>query len=143
MQVSRGCYLTELDVRAYVADNETKEGFPCDFDFTPEEMAHAMQSAAREWNSTPPYVSNAFPNQLSKHTNIFYDGCAAFLYLLLLQKEMRGDTPYTAGSVNVDIAARRVPHYREMYTLFYERFMQAARAKKKITNIEAFTGRVG
>lgn len=139
------CYVQESDVRQFVADNETRAGMAgfYDLDFTPEDIADAMVSAAREFNSIPPYVSTVQPNMLSKTTNMFLDVIAYFLYMRALQYEQRHDVPYTAGSVTVDVAARKIAHFTNSMKMFYDRFLQAARSLKKQVNITRAYGGVG
>ena len=74
---------------------------------------------------------------------MFFDACAYFLYLRALQLERRHDTPYKAGSVEVDLAARRIGHYEKAAKEFYERFVTTAKTKKKLINYTRACGAVG
>ena len=139
------CYITEQEVREYVEDYDTAHGMlgQVDYDFAPKAILSAMQACAREYNGLPPRISNVRPTALPKNSNLFFDGIAYFLYLRALQHEKRHDVPYKAGSVEVDIAARRIAHYEGAIKMFNERFFGVAKQHKRLANYTLMSGRVG
>ena len=57
--VGSNTYLTNLDVRIWLRDNDPDANFLLDdFEFSPEEIRTAMTLAVDKWNETPPYLRN-------------------------------------------------------------------------------------
>lgn len=137
--------VTEDEVRHYIADNDTRAGVfgQLDYEFSPEQIAAAMRSAAREYNGIPPYVSRVSPDRLPADDNTFFDGIAYFLYMRAMQLEQLRDVPYEAGNVKVDIAARRIQHFATSLKFFGDRFNEGVKSEKKIRNYSIFRGAVG
>lgn len=138
-------YVTEDDVRNYLLDIQSRNNvLDLDIQISGPEIMSAMQSAAREFNSLPPYSVKANPNALSKETNLFLDAIAYFIYLQKLAYERERDVPYTAGgSVGVELGARRIKHYQEAMQIHMQRFQQAATTYKRHINSNRGWGAVG
>ena len=69
------CGMTEWDVRKYTHDYDTREGIAemFDVDFSPGDIAAAMESCAREYNGLAPYTDTVKPGNLPKNDNSFFD----------------------------------------------------------------------
>lgn len=73
--VGSNTYLTDLDVRIWLRDNDPEANLLLnDFEFTPEEIRTCMTLAVDHWNEQPPFISNydydefPFRSQLLKGT---------------------------------------------------------------------------
>lgn len=136
--------ITEEEVRHYVLDQAAQQS-RLDFgvEFSPEDIAKAMTRCARDYNSMSPTIERVNASALPDDTNVFLDGIAMHLYLGKLQCEQRTDIKYEAGNATVDAAGPQIQHYQENIKYFGERFMSAAKDRKRDLNNKAAYGRIG
>lgn len=95
--------ITITDMRNWVMDRTPADNpLEGDLFFTDEEIVSAMKAAAREFNSVPPYVIFADPNQLDDSTNMMFEATAEFLYKAKRHSLGRNAFTYSGGNVSVD-----------------------------------------
>jgi hypothetical protein len=109
-----------------------------DLEFSPEEIAGAMTSAARRYNGIPPFIGAADPNALPAQTNIFFDGIAYELYALQYRKLSKQDIDYSAGGVSANLVTKRLNYITRLMETHRNDFESAARDQKRIRNRNAF-----
>lgn len=110
---------------------------------TPEDIQSAMESAAREWNDVPPYISTARASCLPNDTNILFDAIAFHLLCREKQKLTREDIDYSAGGVQANLVKARLKHIDDQAKFYFEKFQKAAREKKTAINLSRANGPVG
>ena len=138
-------HLTEWDVRQYINDHAVQKNNrnAADLDYSPGQIAFAMESAAREFNGLIPYSYSVKAKALPKDDNLFLDATAYFLYLGSLQEEQRHSVAYTAGSVQVSVSQELIKNYSTATQMLYARFQQTAVSRKKIANLRQGYRRIG
>ena len=130
--------ITLEDIRQYVADASIADNeLAMDFTFSNEDIASAMRSAARSYNSIPPLIGNVNPDCLPADTNLFFDGVAMHLCMVEYQRRTKADIDYSAGGVITNLVAKRIIHLQGLIKMFRERFEAAAQALKLSQNIRA------
>lgn len=133
--------ITLEEIRQYMADASIADNeLSMDFTFSNEDIAGAMRSAARSYNSIPPLISGASADSLSADTNMFFDGIAMHLCMIEFQRRTKADIDYTAGGVTTNLVSRRIVHLQGLIKMFRERFEQAAQNYKISINIRAGYG---
>lgn len=138
--------ITEGDVRAYIKDRAEGDNplFSGDLRFSSEEIAQAMRTAAREYNSLPPLgVSTVSPDRLPGDTNVFLDGITAALLRTALVNEAANDLQVQAGNVTVQVGATQIGHLKTLIPMFDERFRTAATNIKVGINLSHAYGSIG
>jgi len=142
---STNTYVTVEDIRLYILDRSIEDNADWDKDlsFSDEEIMAAMERAAREYNSIPPFVSSASAECLPKDTNMFFDATAQQLYIAEVNRASRNDIDFDAGGVTTSIEAKRIDHMRRLAAEHGENFKEAARARKITQNWMEGFGRVG
>lgn len=139
------CYIVEQDVRMYLLDRGAQDNLlDNDYTFATDEIIAAMNRAAREYNSMPPYVAQVVSaDRLPNDTNIFLDAIAEQLYIAKLANLARNDFDYDAGGMQVSPDAKRILAFKELIKFHNERWRQPALQLKSAININSFWGQVG
>lgn len=137
-----GC-IVEEDVRDYLGLQRREDAIFGDMNPTAAEITSAMKSAAREWNSIPPYVLPTDAAHLNDSTNVFFDAITMHLLMKELQKLTREDIDYTTGGVTTTLVAKRIAHVEKLIKLYTNRFLEAAKAMKLAKNLNDAFGSVG
>lgn len=138
--------ITEDDVRSYIkdkveSDNPLNAG---ELRYTSEEIASAMRTAAREFNSLPPIgVIYVDQNSLPGDTNVFLDGTTAALLRMTLLKEAANDIQVSGGNVQVQVGSVQIAHLKTLIPMFDERFRKAATDIKVARNLMDACGSIG
>lgn len=138
-------YVTIKGLRQYLSADTGLPGLGLAISpWTRQELAQAIVSAARTYNSIPPLLSGGCnPSTLPTNTNMFFDGAAAQAYQLLLMKLQRRDVTVQAGGVTTNPVERQIKHAQEMFKQFDQSFREAARVVKLTINHCGGYGRVG
>ena len=137
-------YLTVDDIRLYILDRSVADNdLDRDLSFSNDEIFAAMERAAREYNSLPPFVNSARAACLPKDTNMFLDGVVQQLYIAWLNRAMRNDIDYDAGGVVTSLEAKRIKHMQQLAQDHGERFREAARNRKVFLNMSEGYGPIG
>jgi hypothetical protein len=130
-------YLKHADVIDWIRLRDPSDN-PLELDtLEPEDIANAMRSAAREYNSIPPLVGSVTADQLSDETNLFLDAIAEQLYRRELAKLTRKDVDYTAGGVSTNLVTKRITHLENLIKDHNARFVEAARNIKVARNLRS------
>lgn len=137
--------LTEGDVRSYLADQAIQQFNALDLgvEFTSEEIASAMKSAARAYNSLPPLVDTVSPSALPGDSNLFLDSIAQHLCILRLLVEQRNDVDYNAGNATASVAGKQIEHLTANAKMYGDRFRDSAVALKREKNNRLCYGGIG
>jgi hypothetical protein len=135
--------LTEQDVRNEAADRfPAQHSLHSDILFSSADIADAMRSAARQYNSIQPLVDSVDPSRLPGDSNIFLDGVVAALYRRLRNSEALNELSYSAGNVNV-VGGTLKQNMEKLAKEYEERFVSAATQRKVSINISRAFGRIG
>lgn len=95
-------YLTDLDVRIWLRDNDPEANVLLDdFEFTPEEIRTAMTLTVDYWNETPPFISS-FDYDRFPYRFALLKGTAANLLFMAAHRYRRNQLNYSAGGVSID-----------------------------------------
>jgi len=129
-------YLTVEEMRMFLLDNSAEDNsLDMDLSFSDDEIAYSMRRAAREYNSTPPFVGRVDPNSLPIDTNLFLHATAEQLYISELARSKRNDMDYTAGGVTVNIEAKRIKHFEGLVAYHREQWKDTATKIKVSANL--------
>ena len=94
-------YLTDLDVRIWLRDNDPEANFLIDdFEFTPEEIRTAMTLAVDYWNDQPPYIRHYDYDKFPFRSQLLA-GTAANLMFIAANRFRRNSLPYQAGGLSI------------------------------------------
>ncbi len=136
--------ISKQDVRQYLVDNSADDNpLLLDLAYTDDDLAAAMKSAAREFNSITPYSISVAPDALPDDTNVFFDAITASLLRMSLLQKTRNDITHQAGNVSVQVDSVYIGHLRSLIPLFDERFRKAAFDIKLARNLNDGFGAVG
>lgn len=112
--------------------------------FTESEIETAMAAAAREYNSTPPYIGPDIDwRTMPDRTNVFFDGTVAALFRTKIAQLSQDEIDYSGGSVSVKVTGVRLAHLKELAQQYQNRFLQHALSIKKNNNVRQGYGQIG
>lgn len=95
-------YLTDLDVRIWLRDNDPDANVLLDtFEFEPEEIRHAMTLTVDYYNETPPFLGRYDYDKFPWRFHLL-QGTAANLLFMAAHRYRRNHLNYSAGGVSVD-----------------------------------------
>lgn len=108
------------------------------------DMAAALDSVAREYNSLPPFVGYITDSsRLSALTNMFLDGAASFAIERWLRRPQRERVAYEAGGISTDPDGALIDSMTKLADVLRGRFVAAATAAKANRNLLNAFRRVG
>lgn len=137
-------YITEADVRDYLRDRSFQDNLlVSDVTYSSEDIATAMKSVAREFNSVPPLVIFVSAQCLPDDTNVFFDGIAAALMRSVAANATANDMDYSAGGVSANIQGNKLRNFSAAAAMYGDRFRQSATDIKIIFNLSQADGLVG
>lgn len=137
-------YITEQDVRDFMQDRTAEDHILLpDLAFTSEEIARAMKTVARRFNSLQPYSITVQADRLPDDTNIFFDGIAAALLDLKRINSSLNDLDYAAGNVQASVQGNLLKNLASLIPVYEARFREAAQAIKISTNLDYSYGSLG
>ena len=94
-------YLTDLDVRIWLRDNDPEANkLLDDFEFTPEEIRTAMTLTVDYWNDQPPYIRSYDYDKFPYRSQLL-TGTAANLLFMAAHKFRRDSLQYSAGGLTI------------------------------------------
>lgn len=94
-------YLTDLDVRIWLRDNDPAANTLLDdFEFTPEEIRTAMTLTVDYWNDQPPYI-RAYDYDKFPWRSQLLQGTAGNLLFIAANRFRRNALQYSAGGLTV------------------------------------------
>lgn len=100
--IGSNTYLTDLDVRIWLRDNDPEANLLLDdFEFTPEEIRTAMTLTVDHWNEVPPYIRN-YDYDKFPFRSMLLRGTAANLMFAAANRFRRNSLQYQGGGMSVD-----------------------------------------
>lgn len=100
--VGNDTYLTDVDVRIWLRDNDPEANVLLDdFEFSTEEIRTAMTLVADYWNETPPYLGS-YDYDKFPYRYALLKGTAANLLFMAAHRFRRNQLNYNAGGLTVD-----------------------------------------
>jgi hypothetical protein len=127
-------YLTDLDVRIWLRDNDPEANTLLDdFEFSPEEIRTAMTLTIDYWNDTPPYIKNYDYDKFPYRSKLL-TGTAANLLFIAANRFRRNSLQYSAGGMTVadqekhqlyDAAGSRLWEDYKAWVVFNKRSLNA------------------
>lgn len=138
--------ITEDDIRFYIKDSVESDNplLAGELRYSSEEIAQAMRTAAREFNSIPPIgVISVEPSALPGDTNVFLDGVTAALLRMTLLNEAANDLQVSGGNVQVQVGATQIAHLKTLIPIFDDRFRRTATDIKVSKNLGNVFGSIG
>lgn len=137
-------YITEQDIRDFMMDRTAEDHLLlADVAFTSEDIARAMKTTARRFNSLQPYTVTVQADRLPDDTNIFFDGIAAALLDLKRINASLNDMDYSAGNVQASVQGNLIKNLSGLIPVYEARFKEAASAIKISVNLDAAYGSLG
>ena len=95
------CYLTDLDVRIWLRDNDPEaNNLLADFEFSPEEIRTAMTLTVDYWNDRPPYIKN-YDYDKFPFRSALLTGTSANLLFIAANRYRRNSLQYSAGGTTI------------------------------------------
>ena len=95
-------YLTDLDVRIWLRDNDPEANLLLDdFEFSPEEIRTAMTLTVDHWNDIPPYIKN-YDYDKFPYRSMLLKGTAANLLFIAAHRFRRNSLQVQGGGMSVD-----------------------------------------
>lgn len=135
--------LTAEDVRHYIFDRTLEDNeLEGDLTFSDDEINNAMRYTCLDFNSIPPYIKNASPQNPPPYM-IYLDGIIKHLLTSKLHKLSRNDISYSAGGVQTNIDGRKIEHLKGLIRMHTESFIARSNEYKKIHNAYRAFGKVG
>lgn len=136
-----GGYLTDVDVRIWLRDNDPEANLLLDdFEFSSEEIRTAMTLTADYWNETPPSVGSydydKFPYRFA-----LLRGTAANLLFMGAHRFRRNQLNYNAGGLTVD-DQNKYQQYDAAGARLWDEYKQWVAQTKKSINAEQGWGTI-
>lgn len=101
MPVGSNTYLTDLDVRIWLRDNDPEANTLIDdFEFTPEEIRTAMTLTVDYWNDQPPALRNYDYDKFPWRSQLL-EGTAGNLLYIAGHRYRRNALQYSAGGLTI------------------------------------------
>lgn len=141
MPIGNKSYLTDVDVRIWLRDNDPEANVLLDdFEFEPEEIRAAMTHAVDYWNETPPdvgtYDYDRFPYRFA-----LLRGTAANLLFMAAHRFRRNQLNYSAGGLTVD-DQNKYQQYDSAGGRLWEEYKQWVTTAKRSVNVDMGWGTV-
>lgn len=94
-------YLTDLDVRIWLRDNDPEANLLLsDFEFEPEEIRTAMTLTVDYWNDQPPYIRTYDYDKFPWRSQLL-EGTAGNLLYIAANRYRRNALQYNAGGLSI------------------------------------------
>ena len=94
-------YLTDLDVRIWLRDNDPEANkLLDDYEFSPEEIRTAMTLTVDHWNDQPPYIRSYDYDKFPYRSKLL-QGTAANLLFMAAHRFRRDSLQYSAGGLTI------------------------------------------
>ena len=94
-------YLTDLDVRIWLRDNDPEANkLLDDYEFSPEEIRTAMTLTVDHWNDQPPYIKSYDYDKFPYRSKLL-QGTAANLLFMAAHRFRRDSLQYSAGGLTI------------------------------------------
>lgn len=136
-----GGYLTDVDVRVWLRDNDPDANLLLDdFEFSTEEIRAAMTHAVDYWNETPPYIGS-YDYDKFPYRYALLKGTAANLLFMAAHMFRRNHLQYSAGGLSVD-DQNKYQQYDAAGARLWEEYKQWVAQAKRSINVDLGWGTV-
>lgn len=136
--------ITEQDVREEMRDRSAADHLLLtDVAFSSEDIARAMRSAARRFNSILPFSCTMNPAALPGDMQMMFDGIAVSLLENMRLNAGLNDMDYSAGNVTAKVQGNLIANLDAAIKLYGDRFREAASAYKISVNMSQAFGQIG
>lgn len=136
-----GGYLTDVDVRVWLRDNDPDANLLLDdYQFTTEEIRAAMTHAVDYWNETPPYVG-AYDYDKFPYRYALLRGTAANLLFMAAHAYRRNQLQYSAGGLSVD-DQNKYQQYDAAGGRLWDEYKQWVATMKRSVNVDLGWGTI-
>ena len=133
--------LTEIEVRMHMRDRSAADHLvQPDIVFTSEEIALAMRTCGRKFNSMLPTSMNVNINSLPESHMCFLDGTVAALFDIACVNASLNDGDFSVSGITANIAGPLRAACETLSKFYWERFEAEAKALKINANINACYG---
>lgn len=130
--VGSNTYLTDLDVRIFLRDNDPEANLLLDdFEFSPEEIRTAMTLTVDHWNEQPPFIRNYDYDKFPFRVNLL-KGTAANLLFIAAHRFRRNSLNLQAGGLSGDDQAKYQQYDQAGERLWQEYHDWCLRSKRSI-----------
>lgn len=134
-------YLTDLDVRIWLRDNDPEANTLLDdFEFTPEELRTAYTLTVDYWNEQPPYLGS-FDYDKFPYRFALLRGTAANLLFMAAHRYRRNSLQYSAGGTTIG-DQEKYNQYDSAGQRLWEEYKTWVRMSKRSMNAELGWGTI-
>lgn len=134
-------YLTDIDVRIWLRDNDPDENHLLDdVEFSAEEIRTAMTLTVDYYNETPPFLGNYDYDKFPWRFHLL-QGTAANLLYMAAHRYRRNHLNYSAGGVSVD-DQNKFQQYDAAGDRLWSEYKSWVSASKKAANAEQGWGTI-
>lgn len=128
-------YLTDLDVRIWLRDNDPAANLLLDdFEFSPEEIRTAMTLTVDAWNDQPPYIA-AYDYDKFPWRSKLLQGTAANLLFMAAHRFRRNALQYSAGGLSIQ-DQEKYREYDQAGEALWEQYREWVLFNKRSLNAE-------
>lgn len=136
MPIGSDTYLTDLDVRIWLRDNDPEANrLLDDFEFQPEEIRTAMTLAVDYWNDQPPYIRSYDYDKFPYRSRLL-QGAAAKLLFMAAHRFRRNALQYSAGGLTVQ-DQEKYRDYDQAGSMLWEQYREWVSMNKRALNAES------
>lgn len=133
--------ITETEIRMHMRDRSAADHLVLtDVAFSSEEIALAMRTCGRRFNSMLPRSMVVNVNSLPEQHACFLDGTVAALMDILLINASLNDGEFSVSGVNANIQGPLRQAAEKLSSFFWERFEKEAKAVKVDANVRKCYG---
>ena len=134
-------YLTDLDVRIWLRDNDPSANLLLDdFEYTPEEIRTCMTLAVDYWNEQPPNLGNLTLEKFQYRSALLRGTCANLLFMAA-HRFRRNDLKYQAGGMTI-ADQDKYQQYDAAGQRLWDEYKQWVMSNKRAINMENGWARV-
>ena len=133
--------ITETEIRMHMRDRNAADHLVLtDVAFSSEEIALAMKTCGRRFNSMPPRSMSVNINALPDQHVCFLDGTVAALMDILLVNSSLNDGDFSVSGVSANIQGPLRQAAEKLSAYFWDRFEKEAKAVKVEANVRKCYG---
>ena len=134
-EVGNKTYLTDVDVRIWLRDNDPEANLLLDdFEYTPEEIRTAMTFAVDYWNEQPPFLQT-YDYDKFPYRHALLRATAANLLFMGAHRFRRNALQYSSGGMTIT-DQEKYQQYDAAGARLWEEYKQWVRMVKRSLNVE-------
>ena len=140
-EVGNKTYLTDVDVRIWLRDNDPEANLLLDdFEYTPEEIRTAMTLAVDYWNEQPPFLQT-YDYDKFPYRHALLRATAANLLFMGAHRFRRNALQYSSGGMTI-ADQEKYQQYDAAGARLWEEYKQWVRMVKRSLNVETGWGMI-